>query len=1038
MSAPKDVGAGQGAVEAGGPSPEGEFVACLSAKEIKKLAKPEFAANPDKFYPTPTLKKLGFTRNTCPSCGNNYWRHSEKRTTCGDSQCEKKYTFIGVGTGKGRDQPGKPGQKITYAQAWEGFRNSLSSARVPCTPIARYPVVARWRADVDYVAAGIFCFQPYCVTGELAPPANPLICPQFCLRFNDLDNIGLTGRHYSGFIMLGIQVFNKPNDYKFWMNECVEFNYRWLTEELKIDPDEITFIEDVWAGGGNLGPSIEYFVGGLELGNMVFMQYKTFPDGSREPLQVQVIDVGIGLERVPWLINGSPTSYVDVFPSALDYLRSKIGLDIQDDVWKKFGPLSCLLNVDEVDDLSATWNYIGEQIGMNGEEVRKAVEPVKDLYTILDHTRCVLMAIEDGSLPSNVGGASNVRNILRRTFALLHNKGWWDKLKMDGFLELFQHHKTDLATIYGPFKEYKSFRPVIELEYQRWQTTDAAQAEKLQKLLKKKGKDAKLSLDDWIVAVSSWGVPADQVAKITGQPVPLNLYYEIASRQEKMVRATPAQLYNTAHLPETKSLYYQDHRLYDFQGKILEVMLNVVDGSKPNIVVLDQSAFYPTSGGQEHDNGKMIIDGAEYDVVDVMKVGPCVLHVLNPPLPAQANYDNFSGMTVRGLVDAERRSQLRNNHTATHIVYASARKVLGPHVWQHGAKKTVQQAHLDITHYQSLSHDDMRAIENEANRIVHRCKDIQKGFMAKDEAEKKHGFNLYQGGVVPGNELRVVNIVDTDTEACCGTHADNTAEVGLIKLIKSARISDGIVRLYFVAGEPALGMLNSEATILNGLTSSWGVAADEILPTASRFFDGYKKFSSMVQKQNTQILDLQMKVFLLDPNAKLGLFDTTEPNATLFIGNMPAFAQKLKDQNKGAVFVGSSFIYGLLGNPALVSKLAELDAALQKIEADSIAEDKARAEKKNKAAQEQKTKEAADSSSSAPAQVVPASGASSSKPKQLVRTKDNVSITTKDKGKKVTQKVTGISEFVVFAYEGHQEKVMQWFKDQGFTYTESE
>ena len=92
------------------------------------------------------------------------------------------------------------------------------------------------------------------------------------LRFNDLDNIGFTGRHYSGFIMLGIQVFNRPGDFHFWSSECVEFNYRWLTEELQIAPEEITFIEDVWAGGGNLGPSIEYFVGGLELGNMVFMQ----------------------------------------------------------------------------------------------------------------------------------------------------------------------------------------------------------------------------------------------------------------------------------------------------------------------------------------------------------------------------------------------------------------------------------------------------------------------------------------------------------------------------------------------------------------------------------------------------------------------------------------------------------------------------------------------------------------------------------------------------------------------------------------------
>lgn len=97
-----------------------------------------------------------------------------------------------------------------------------------------------------------------------------------------MDNIGITGRHYSGFIMQGIQVFNKPGDYKFFKDECLEFNYDFLIKELKIDPEEITFIEDVWVGGGNLGPSIEYFIGGLELGNMVFTQYKYFNDGSFE------------------------------------------------------------------------------------------------------------------------------------------------------------------------------------------------------------------------------------------------------------------------------------------------------------------------------------------------------------------------------------------------------------------------------------------------------------------------------------------------------------------------------------------------------------------------------------------------------------------------------------------------------------------------------------------------------------------------------------------------------------------------------------
>lgn len=88
------------------------------------------------------------------------------------------------------------------------------------------------------------------------PPANPLICPQFCLRFNDLDNVGVTGRHYSGFVMMGIQVFNKPDKTIFFKDECIEFNYNWLTEELQIDPELITFVENIWAGGGNLGPCV--------------------------------------------------------------------------------------------------------------------------------------------------------------------------------------------------------------------------------------------------------------------------------------------------------------------------------------------------------------------------------------------------------------------------------------------------------------------------------------------------------------------------------------------------------------------------------------------------------------------------------------------------------------------------------------------------------------------------------------------------------------------------------------------------------------
>lgn len=368
------------------------------------------------------------------------------------------------------------------------------------------------------------------------------------MRFNDLDNIGVTGRHYSGFVMMGLQVFNYPDDYKFFKEETVEFNYNWLTQGLGIDPREITFVEDVWAGGGNLGPSIEYFVHGLEVGNMVFMQYKTFPDGSREDLDIKIIDVGVGLERIPWLVNGSATSYVEVFGHSYEFLQSKINVEMNSEIWTKLGPYSCILNIDEVENIDGTWQTIADKIGETVDDIKKAIIPVKDMYIILDHTRTALMTIHDGSLPSNVGGGSNVRNIIRRVFAILKKNQWWDHLGFEGLIQLFESHKKDLEKVFGPFSEYKSFSEIIRMELNRYESTDSSQKGKLDKLIKK---SKVLSIDDWILAITSYGIAADQVASLTGQAIPGNLYYEIALRQEQVTKVAEPILYSTSHLPET-------------------------------------------------------------------------------------------------------------------------------------------------------------------------------------------------------------------------------------------------------------------------------------------------------------------------------------------------------------------------------------------------------------------------------------------------------------------------------------------------------
>lgn len=265
----------------------------------------------------------------------------------------------------------------------------------------------------------------------------------------------------------------------------------------------------------------------------------------------------------------------------------------------------------------------------------------------------------------------------------------------------------------------------------------------------------------------------------------------------------------------------------------------------------------------------MTIEGESYQVVDCQKIGKCVLHFLDRPVVAEV-----VGKVAKGKVDAERRHTLRTFHTGTHVVFAACRRVLGPHIWQNGAKKTEINAHLDVTHFASLTKEEEMEIENEANRIILEGHPIQKYFMDKAEAEKQFGFRLYQGGIVPGNNLRVVNIEDTDVEACCGTHCDNTNEVGWIKIFKTSRISDGILRLYYVAGKKVLPMLNAETKVINHLKDMWGINQTEIVPTAERIFKDYRRFENESVKQKEALLKLQVSSFLSSKSDRV-LIDST-------------------------------------------------------------------------------------------------------------------------------------------------------------------
>ncbi|MFB6265885.1 MAG: hypothetical protein ABEI07_02260, partial [Candidatus Nanohaloarchaea archaeon] len=174
----------------------------------------------------------------------------------------------------------------------------------------------------------------------------------------------------------------------------------------------------------------------------------------------------------------------------------------------------------------------------------------------------------------------------------------------------------------------------------------------------------------------------------------------------------------------------------------------------------------------------------------------------------------------------ERRKRLMKHHTATHVVNAAAREILGGHVWQDGSHKSEDGARLDITHYRKLGRGELDRIEEKANEIVEEDLPVTKEVMGRREAEERHGFRIYQGGAVPGNRIRVVKIDDVDAEACGGTHVSRTGEIGEIRITSSSKVQDGTIRLEYVAGEAAEEYLEEREDIREELSDFIDVDRD--------------------------------------------------------------------------------------------------------------------------------------------------------------------------------------------------------------------
>ena len=724
----------------------------------KKEILDKFSADPQRYYNVNLFEDQGFERKSCKTCNRYFWTLDANRDKCPDHS-DDTYSFIG-------EPP--TSKRFDYTQSWKEVESFF--VKNNHTSINRYPVVCRWRDDLYFTIASIVDFQRVMgskVTFEF--PANPLVVPQTCLRFKDLENVGVTGRHFSSFCMIGQHSI--PNESGYWKDECVNLDFNLLTQQFGIDKKEITFVEDVWEGGGSFGSSLEYFVRGLELGNAVFTEFQG-DLSDYKTLDQRIIDMGAGLERFAWITMGTPTAYDCCFGPITEKLIQDAGIDANSSVLVPYFT-EIAKNLELYDDLSQVRKNAIKSTGLSDEQINRIITPLEGIYLIIDHIRTLIFAISDGALPSNVGGGYNLRIMLRRIVSTM------DRLKLKFDLDEIIDIQIDyLKNTYPELEDTRDdVKEIISIEAGRYDSSK----QRMQKIVSKLDKEP--SVTDLIRLYESDGVTPEYLKEMKViSEIPSTFYAKLSdlhqSKKQKEQLTLPLE-----GIPDTELLFYGDDPR-EFSAKVLKVF--------DNFVVLDKTGFYARGGGQEPDHGKI----GECDIVDITKHGNIVVHEIKGEIPKE-------GETVSCVVDSTRRDGITKNHTSTHIINTSARSVLGSWVWQHSAFKEADHARLDITHHSALTDEDVVKIEQAANGIIESAIPVKIENFDRGTAEQKYGFRIYQGGVVPVKSVRIVSIGDLDIEACGGTHVANTSDVEQIKITRTKRIQDGVVRIEFVSGDGA-------------------------------------------------------------------------------------------------------------------------------------------------------------------------------------------------------------------------------------------
>ena len=679
---------------------------------------------------------------------------------------------------------------------------------------------------------------------------------QRCLRaggkHNDLDQVGYTARHHTFFEMLGNWSFG---DY--FKHEAIAWAWELLTQVFKLPPERLTVTvyhtddeafaiwrdeigvpveriirigdnkgapfasDNFWqmADTGPCGPCTEIFydhgahiAGGppgspdedgdryIEIWNLVFMQFDRAPDGTLSPLPAPCVDTGMGLERLA---------------AILQHVHSNYEIDL----------FAHLIRV--AGELTATSDLAN-----------------KSLRVIADHIRACAFLIVDGVLPSNEGRGYVLRRIIRR--ALRH--GWMLGVRGDFFWKMVAPLVAEMGEAYPELKEKQAFvEDALRAEEQRFGETLEHGMRLFDEAAAKSGRT--IPGAEAFRLYDTYGFPVDLTADIArerGLEVDMAGFEQAMNEQRERARAAgkfeakgqmPAEL--ASQLPPTVFLGYE--ALQGRGSKVLGIVrggrhVDQLGEGEEGLLILDRTPFYAESGGQVGDTGTLSGASGRFAVDDTLKMGGVFFghagrwHGTQPLR---------SGDLLDAQVDAARRQAIVLNHSATHLLHAALREVLGTHVTQKGSLVAPERLRFDFSHPKPVSHGELARVESMVNAEVRRNAAAEVHRMGYDEAIATGAMALF--GEKYGDEVRVLKMGDFSTELCGGTHVNRTGDIGLFKIVGESGVASGVRRIEAVTGDGALAHVAEEEHRLAEISRLLSSSGDDAVEKLRQLFDRHKK-----------------------------------------------------------------------------------------------------------------------------------------------------------------------------------------------------